>query len=227
MDAAVTSAFIGILPQLILLVGLAIVGIAFRKPLGQVFDQRVTSLSAFGFKVDLKADDIEAAVKAKAALAEPAIGLTTSGHTASTVTSGQVADRAARLATRVVGRTILWVDDHPENNRIERRLLNRMGVFVEAVTTNVQALVILGDISEDISVVISDIDRGSEPSGLELVAALAHLRERPPLIYYVGWVDPDRGTPPGAFGIASRPDDLLNLVLDAFERMPTKEEKGS
>jgi hypothetical protein len=39
------------------------------------------------------------------------------------------------------------------------------------------------------------------------------------LIFTVGRYQPERGTPPFAFGITNRVDELLNLVFDALERV--------
>ena len=39
-----------------------------------------------------------------------------------------------------------------------------------------------------------------------------------PTIFTVGNYDPSRGTPPYAFAITNRIDDLINYVFDALER---------
>jgi hypothetical protein len=39
-----------------------------------------------------------------------------------------------------------------------------------------------------------------------------------PVVFTVGRFNPDRGTPPFAFGITNRIDECLNLVFDALER---------
>jgi hypothetical protein len=38
------------------------------------------------------------------------------------------------------------------------------------------------------------------------------------VIIYLYDLDRERGVPGGAFGITNRPDELVNLVLDALER---------
>lgn len=40
-----------------------------------------------------------------------------------------------------------------------------------------------------------------------------------PVIYYIGRPDPGAGVPPGAFGVTNRPDQLLQLVIDALSRV--------
>ena len=39
------------------------------------------------------------------------------------------------------------------------------------------------------------------------------------MIFYVGSLDKEKGTPPGAFGITNRPDELTHCVLDVLERV--------
>jgi hypothetical protein len=40
-----------------------------------------------------------------------------------------------------------------------------------------------------------------------------------PTVFTVGQYDPDRGTPPYAFGITNQIDELLNLLFDVLERV--------
>ena len=50
---------------------------------------------------------------------------------------------------------------------------------------------------------------------------LPRLREagfHQPIIFYVGRLDASAGVPAGAFGVTNRPDELLQLVLDALAR---------
>ena len=81
-------------------------------------------------------------------------------------------------------------------------------------------MTVLNDPAESISLVISDIQRASGPFGLDLVHSLAARPGHPSIVLYVGKRDDERPLPPGAFGLADRPDELLNLVMDALDRMP-------
>jgi DNA-binding NtrC family response regulator len=116
----------------------------------------------------------------------------------------------------------LWADDHPEGNRLERRLLRQMGVFVESVTTNAQAKEVLNDESERISLIITDVRRDAGASGLELVSEITARQNHPPVVLYVAALDASKPTPAGVFGITNRPDALLNLVMDALDRRPAQ-----
>ncbi len=215
MDRDVTLAIVAIVPQLTVLAVLAIVGVRYREPIGRALASRVTSVSVLGFKIDLSPASIDQAVKERARLG--GAGAASQGRL---VSSHEVVDRARRLAEQIGGRTILWVDDQPMGNRIERRLLRQMGIFVEAVVNNPEAKAVLDDPAESIGLIISDIQRADGHSGLELLADLAGRPERPDVILYIRKKDPDLPFPQGALGIADRPDELLNLVMDGLDRLP-------
>jgi hypothetical protein len=40
-----------------------------------------------------------------------------------------------------------------------------------------------------------------------------------PVIFYVGRPEPGAGVPAGAFGLTNRPDQLLQLTIDALSRV--------
>lgn len=67
-----------------------------------------------------------------------------------------------------------------------------------------------------VDLIVSDVGRDDgSPGGLALLEGLRGAR---PVILYVGRVDRERGVPAGAFGITDRPDELLNLLMDALDR---------
>lgn len=221
MDRDIVLALVAIAPQILVLLIIVVGALAFRGQIGQTISGRVTSVSVFGLKMDLDAAAVDKAV----AVRESALGSAGAPVQAAARApegGGQVVERANRLASHLQGRTILWVDDRPANNRIERRLLRRMGIFVEAVSSHAEATQILADPAEEIDLVISDISRASGPSGLELLSELRSRSDGLKVIYYVGRLDPDHAPPAGAFGITNRPDDLLNLVMDALDRAPAR-----
>jgi len=128
MDRDVALAIVAIVPQLIVLAVLVIVGVRYREPIGRALGSRVTSVSVLGFKIEPNPASIDQAVKERAQLG--GAGAASQGRL---VSSQEVVDRARRLAEQIRGRTTLWVDDEPMGNRVERRLLRQMGIFVEAV----------------------------------------------------------------------------------------------
>jgi CheY-like chemotaxis protein len=127
----------------------------------------------------------------------------------------RIFSRARRLAKRLRRTQLLWVDDSPRRNVLERQLLRRFGVFVDLAKSNDEAEDRFLESPYD--VVISDIGRGSGESGLALPDRLARADpRRPPVIFYVTTLKED--TPHGAVGITNRPDTLMDLILDCVEK---------
>ncbi len=125
--------------------------------------------------------------------------------------------RAALAAPALRGAKVLWIDDRPEGNLGERRLLEELGVAVAQAASTDIALERLDE--EPFDLVISDIERGGDPAaGLEALPALHRVAPGIPVIFYIARLDPHRGTPQGAAGITDRVDELLHLVLDVLER---------
>jgi CheY-like chemotaxis protein len=125
--------------------------------------------------------------------------------------------RVRMVASVLEGARMLWVDDRPGNNLYERATFKSMGVSISLATSTEGAVAMLE--TEPVHVLISDMDRnGNKKAGLELLNRIKYLPGRPETIFYVGSVDRERGTPPGAFGITNRPDELIHYVLDVLER---------
>jgi CheY-like chemotaxis protein len=123
--------------------------------------------------------------------------------------------RATLVESALNGARILWVDDHPEWNILERRSFESLGMSVLPVESTRSAVASLR--SETFDVIVSDITREERTSeGVEVLSALREVSSAP-VIYYVGTV---KGSAPvGAFGIASDPVALLHLCMDALERL--------
>jgi len=112
---------------------------------------------------------------------------------------------------------VLWVDDNPGNIIYESRILRSVGVHIDVVTSTEQALSALS--GNDYDLVISDIARDGVPDeGLRFLSQVRSRQLHRPTVFYTGVVDWDRGTPPYAFGITNRVDDLLHYVMDIAER---------
>lgn len=104
---------------------------------------------------------------------------------------------------------ILWVDDHPENNRLEIQALERSGVTVEVALSNAEAAEQMR--GREYQLVVSDIGR-DEPqpqrAGLDLPREVLPDRNRlPPVLYYVAKVDQPR-TPDG-YPVIDQPERLF------------------
>lgn len=126
--------------------------------------------------------------------------------------------RAAARAQLFRYRRMLWVDDNPYNNALEMSLLRRLGVDIIQRQDNDSALGFLRSHGASCDIVISDIDRDGTPTGIELLEAYREEGYDMPFVFYVSVVDPNLPIPLGAFGLTNRPDELLHLVVDAFER---------
>jgi CheY-like chemotaxis protein len=130
----------------------------------------------------------------------------------------QVSRRAAKLRELLSGARILLVNDVPSDMAHVVRILRGLTVEVIVATTSEAALQNL--IAGPFDVVISDMQRGVvEDDGIRLLSEMRSRHLAHPVIFTVGRFDPSRGTPPYAFGITNRVDELLNLVFDALERL--------
>jgi CheY-like chemotaxis protein len=129
----------------------------------------------------------------------------------------QVSRRAARLQTLIHGTHVLLVNDVPSEMQQVIAILRQLGVHVDIVKTTEKALSFLSEDAYD--VIISDMRRGTSANeGLRFLERARGGGNDRPIIFTVGEYHPDRGTPPYAFGITDRVDELLNLVFDAIER---------
>jgi CheY-like chemotaxis protein len=171
----------------------------------------LSSVKAFGVELDLRLDDVRKAGASK-------------GVPVTIAEDSAVYERAVRSQPVLRDAEVLWVDDHPAVDVLERRLLHRIGVFVEAVRSTDEALRALatGPGAGSFELVVSDMRRGGDArAGESLIAGMRSARFDQPVILYVDKLDEGRPTPVGAFGITDRPDELLHLVIDALERRPT------
>lgn len=131
----------------------------------------------------------------------------------------RVLERAARSASILKGRRILWLDDGVANNRVERELLAALGVRFEQVQNNDAAAKALEPNGGGYDLILSDIARPTgEPTGIDFLRRYRSDGGSLPLIFYISKLNEDKPVPLGAFGVTNRPDELVHLVLDALER---------
>lgn len=103
-------------------------------------------------------------------------------NAASTIASFPIDDRARR---RLRDAQILWVDDHPEENRFEIQGLEAFGIRVTLATSTDEAVSQIR--WRRVDLVISDMRRPPDArAGLTLLDAIADLREPVPVIIYTG-----------------------------------------
>jgi DNA-binding response OmpR family regulator len=116
-----------------------------------------------------------------------------------------------------IGR-VLWVDDHPENNGIERRFLESHKVAVYQVATGEEALALLA--MYEYRAVISDMNRHERPlAGLELVREMRRRKDTTPFILYTIVPSPEQRAllaEAGGQRATVTPEELYDAVLRLF-----------
>ena len=74
-------------------------------------------------------------------------------------------------------------------------------------------------LQKDYGIILSDISRGGKhDEGIRFHKELLEKGIDLPMIFYVGFVEREKGTPPFSFGIADNPIDVIHLVLDVLQR---------
>ena len=126
-----------------------------------------------------------------------------------------VTPQTLRLARRA---RVLWVDDRPQNNTLERRSLEALGVeFVISTSTDDALLKIKSQLFD---VIISDMGRPPDPNaGYSLLDNLRASGNQTPFIIYAGsssLAHQAEARQHGAMGSTNRPAELFELVLSAL-----------
>jgi CheY-like chemotaxis protein len=120
---------------------------------------------------------------------------------------------------------VLWVDDHPENNRAEIAALAKLQIDVQTVTSTSDAMQALEQDPEGFDLVISDWGRpwDGPGAGLRLLSKVRRTAAALPLVFYHGEVDAaarakraQQAIAAGAAGEAVYPAELIQLALKAL-----------
>ncbi|MGS0689792.1 winged helix-turn-helix domain-containing protein [Shewanella sp. 30m-9] len=117
-----------------------------------------------------------------------------------------------------IGR-VLWVDDHPENNLLEKAFFEQKGIGVYNTVTSEEALMLLSMYSYQ--AVISDMGRhGDSLAGLKLLQSIRASGNKTPFYLYTyvesaGVVDAIYKS--GGQAVVLDSESLYNLVLAHFE----------
>ena len=201
----------------------------FRIPLGDFFG----SLGEFTFK----APGVEATAKRKqiveaaAAIGEAVASKPTDGEPGAVIAEAKAAaDSVSEVLTRRALRqfgeaTVLWVDDRPNNNHYERQALEALGVRFVLSTSTDDALAKTQRRTFD--AIISDMGRPSDSrAGYTLLDALRSRGDQTPFIIYAGSKAPEHVVESrrhGALGCTNRPQELIQLVLQAIGKRFTRE----
>jgi CheY-like chemotaxis protein len=119
---------------------------------------------------------------------------------------------------RLLGASILWVDNNPSKDLFERKAMEVFGVrFTDSASTE-DALEKIKASKFDL--IVSDMNRPPDPqAGYTLLAEKQKLGDDTPLIIYAGSSRADHKAEArqrGAFGSAGNPQELFLLVLYAL-----------
>ena len=182
--------------------------VMFRTRLADLFT-RLGAVEAMGIKLVCMRESIEAALDLAEKAPQWQVHVPPEDKR-------RVLDRARSQYRLIKGAQFLWVDDRPENNVNERRMFRQLDVDIDTVTDNHKALTALEAAAYDL--VISDIARPGQTSGLDLTKDLNARGLNTPIVFYVGNYRSELGVPPYSFGITNRPDELLHLCLDVVSR---------
>ena len=118
---------------------------------------------------------------------------------------------------------MLWVDDHPENNALEKKLFEGRRIAVHPVTGTEDALRLLA--MYDYRLVVSDMGRDEDRlAGLRLAERMRARGDRTPLYIYTVRVDGLEAQKAqrqmvlqaGAQGVRVTPEEIRETVLTAF-----------
>ncbi len=194
----------------------------FRKPIISELLPRLSGVSVAGFEASFVERSMAEAADAANSSNVVVASTVKKGHVEVTKRDRErVLERAARAASLLKDRRILWLDDVVANNRLERDLLAAFGIKIEQVQDNNAAFGALGPDGGGYDLILSDIARpDGEPDGIDFLKQYRGRDRRVAVIFYVSEVDEDLPVPPGAFGLTNRPDELVHLVIDALERQP-------
>lgn len=194
----------------------------FHRPLVDRLGH-VTGLKAVGLELNFVASQLAGAA-ADANRSNTVIVASTLQKRHVQVTRGdreRVLRRAERCRLVLEGKRILWIDDSVVNNRREHELLEALGLKIESVQSGAVAEQSLADDGGGYDLILSDIARPEgDRAGLEFLERyrLRRPNQKVPLIFYINQRNENEPMPIGAFGLTNRPDELLDLVIDALER---------
>jgi CheY-like chemotaxis protein len=183
--------------------GLAVAAFVVLLPQIRAVVSRADQFEAFGVNVSLNA--LAAVEEAK----QPAIMADTSA--AGAAARAELRKHGGRLKDA----NILWVDDRPSNNAGEAEIFTALGAHVVFAASTDEAEQLLTARPRRFDLILSDWGRaGNENAGLEHLQMLRERGDATPMVFYTGR---ERDLPPGAQGLTTRPDRLVELVLDALK----------
>jgi CheY-like chemotaxis protein len=203
---------IKITPAILWIVLAAIALFAFRGIIRTSLLPRMTKFKAFGVETNFVKDILE-----KEAAKNLPVGDTRSRMA--------LVSRSERLAELVAGAAILLVNDVPQEMDTVISIFKSLKMTVTTATSSHTAIDLLK--ANQYDVVISDMTRdGGADEGARFLAQAVEKGLARPTIFTVANFQPEKGTPPYAFGITNRIDELVHLVFDVLERRHVYDLRG-
>lgn len=165
---------------------------------------RVSKLKVLGVEAEFIKDDLQKASEKF-------------DQKVSSVEEACLIERIAFINKHKIALKGIWIDDNPDNNRHETKLLEDMGISIVAATTSENALNLI--LANSFDIILSDIERPGDKNGIEFLKELVEQNMQDiPTIFYAGKLQRNLGVPPYAFGITNRPLELAHLCLDVMAR---------
>lgn len=114
-------------------------------------------------------------------------------------------------AARLIGKSVLWVDDNPANNMLAVRALRRLQLDIEQVTSTELGLEALTRRHFDL--IISDMGRGvNMRAGYELLEAVRNQGNKVPFFIFAGSDKPEFRLEAEKRGAQLSTNDMLELI---------------
>lgn len=114
-------------------------------------------------------------------------------------------------ANKLIGKSVLWVDDNPVNNMLAVRALRRLQLDVEQVTSTELGLEALTRRHFDL--IISDMGRGANMrAGYELLKAVRDQGNEVPFFIFAGSDRPEFRREAAERGAQLSTNDMLELI---------------
>ena len=145
----------------------------------------------------------------------------------------QIHDRAMKLTAIADQKSILWVDDQPDNNSQERAALAALQIYVRTAQSTEEGMQALREQKEQYDLVISDWTRHPQkcndiPEGLRLLIEMRAEGWSLPVIYYHGVIGQEeqqvrdqattQASQVGVVGATSNPNELLQYIVTELQK---------
>ncbi len=181
----------------------------FKSPIRDLIERiRAVSFDTTGFKLEAAASLALSTAKAVA-----------DGRLNAPPSAAKIAETVERAIPRsamekLFSASILWVDDRPNNNIIERNMFEELGLRIELAASTEEALEIIK--YQEFAVIISDMGRPPDrQAGYTLLGKLLNENNSTPFVIYSGSNDPDHirlARKNGAQGSTNNPLELFTIV---------------